>query len=255
MKTYGLVGYPLGHSFSASFFNAKFSQEGIDACYVNYPMERVEHLRQLIAETPGLCGLNVTIPHKQQVIPLLDEVSPMATRIGAVNVISICREPADASFRLKGYNSDIIGFTQSLRPLLTRPHTQALVLGTGGAARAIIAGLQELGITPLCVSRRPQEEYCGTPVVTYADLTPSLLASHTIVVNCSPVGMSPKVDAAPDIPYEAFTSAHIAYDLIYNPEQTLFLQKAARQGALAKNGLEMLHRQALAAWDIWNAQP
>ncbi len=245
MKTYGLIGYPLEHSFSAQFFAEKFRTEGIKAEYLNFEMPTVtDHLRQFIAQTPTLCGLNVTIPHKQAVIPLLDELSPEAQEIGAVNVIHIKREYG--RIILKGYNSDTIGFTHSIKPLLQAHHKQALILGTGGASKAIVYSLRKMGITPVYVSRTP---LAGQ--LAYKDITPEVLAAHTVVVNCSPVGMHPHTDEAPALPYEALTPNHLLYDLVYNPLETKFLRLGREQGATIKNGLEMLHLQALAAWIFW----
>lgn len=258
MKKYGLIGFPLGHSFSAKFFAEKFAKEGLDARYDNYEMASVEGLRALIAADTELCGLNVTIPHKQAVLPLLDNLTPEARAIGAVNVIRIVRGCSNGSdnsvgasngsdgLRLIGCNSDVIGFTDSLRPLLQPHHQRALVLGTGGASRAVVAGLRSLGIEPTYVSRRPTEGG-----LTYAQLTPAVMADHTVVVNCSPVGMHPKTDEAPAIPYEQLTPRHLLYDLVYNPLDTRFMQLGREQGAVVKNGLEMLHLQALAAWRMW----
>lgn len=254
MKKYGLIGFPLGHSFSAKFFAEKFAKEGLDARYDNYEMASVEGLRALIAADAELCGLNVTIPHKQAVIPLLDDLTPEARAIGAVNVIRILRD-ADGTLRLVGCNSDVIGFTDSIRPLLFPPASslfpsKALVLGTGGASKAIVAGLRNLGIEPTYVSRRPIEGG-----LTYADLTPEVMAAHTVIVNCSPVGMHPHTDEAPAIPYEQLTPRHLLYDLVYNPLDTRFMQLGREHGAVVKNGLEMLHLQAVAAWEMWNATP
>lgn len=245
MKKYGLIGYPLGHSFSAKFFAEKFAKEGLDARYDNYEMASVDTLRALIAADARLCGLNVTIPHKQAVIPLLDDLTPEARAIGAVNVIRILRG-ADGTLRLIGCNSDVIGFTDSLRPLLQPHHARALVLGTGGASKAVVAGLRSLGITPTYVSRRPIEGG-----LTYAELTPDVMAAHTLIVNCSPVGMHPHTDEAPAIPYEQLTPRHLLYDLVYNPLETRFMQLGREHGAVVKNGLEMLHRQAIVAWEMW----
>lgn len=244
MDIYGLIGNPLGHSFSASFFAEKFSREGIDARYMNFEIPDVKCLLDVVAEHSGLRGLNVTIPYKQAVIPLLDSLSDGARAIGAVNVIRVLRDGRQV--RLEGHNSDVIGFSRSISPLLQPGHRRALVLGTGGAARAIHHGLRGLGIEPVAVSRRP-----GTDTLTYADLTPSVLAAHTVVVNCSPVGMYPHVDEAPDIPYHLLTPDHLLYDLVYNPLETEFLRRGKERGAVVKNGLEMLHLQALAAWEIW----
>ena len=243
---YGLVGCPLEHSFSRSFFQAKFEREGIAATYENFEMPDLSGLRQLIADRRELCGLNVTIPYKTEVIALLDELDPQAREIGAVNVIRITRQP-DGRVWLKGYNSDIIGFTQSIAPLIDEGMQRALILGTGGASKAVYAGLKSLHIEPAFVSRQRRGDIIG-----YDDLTPERMASHRIIVNTTPVGMYPHTDEAPRIPYECLTPEHLCYDLIYNPEVTRFLELAARQGCKTKNGTEMLHLQALAAWDIWN---
>lgn len=269
MKKYGLIGYPLGHSFSAGFFAEKFAKEGLDARYDNYEMPTVEGLRTLIENDPELCGLNVTIPHKQAVIPLLDDLTPEARSIGAVNVIRIERTAdtnaattaAEAgakegsSIRLIGCNSDIIGFTESIRPLLRPHHTKALVLGTGGASKAVVAGLRSLGIEPTYVSRRPapgQFTYDDLRVESAEGHSSNIIKEHTVIVNCSPVGMHPHTDEAPAIPYEQLTPRHLLYDLVYNPLDTRFMQLGREHGATVKNGLEMLHLQAIAAWNMWN---
>lgn len=240
MDKYGIIGYPLGHSFSKGFFTEKFAREGIDAQYLNFEIPDVGMLRDILRENPELRGLNVTLPHKQVVIPLLDDLSEDAREIGAVNVIRI------RNGNLKGYNSDIIGFTESIKRLLQPWHTKALVLGTGGASKAICVGLNRLGIRWTYVTRSPHEG-----MFAYTDLSPAVMADHTVIVNCSPVGMFPKVDAAPAIPYELLTPKHLLFDLVYNPEDTLFMQKGREQGATVKNGLEMLHLQAKASWEFW----
>lgn len=239
---YGLLGYPLGHSFSRDFFNTKFQQEHIDAQYLNFELSDAADIRQVLQQHPMLRGFNVTIPHKQAIMPLLDDIDDEARAIGAVNVVSISGQ------HLKGYNTDVIGFRDSLRPLLQPHHSHALVLGTGGASKAVCRALDTLGITWRYVSRKQQ----GT-TLSYADITPALLNDYTLIINCTPLGMSPKTDAAPDIPYEALTPRHLLFDLVYNPEETLFMQRGRQRGATTKNGLEMLHLQALAAWDIWNS--
>lgn len=244
MDRYGLIGYPLGHSFSAGFFAEKFRNEGIDARYDNYEIATVDGLRALIEAHPDIRGLNVTIPHKQAVLPLLDHISPEASAIGAVNVIKVERTDR---LVLTGHNTDIIGFTDSIRPLLQPYHRSALVLGTGGASRAVVAGLRRLGINPTYVSRRP-----APGQLTYDDLSSNIIKEHTVIVNCSPVGMHPNSDLAPAIPYELLTPQHLLYDLVYNPLDTRFMQLGRQHGAVVKNGLEMLHLQALAAWRIWN---
>lgn len=248
MKTFGLLGYPLCHSFSARFFTEKFEREGIAAQYLNFEYATVEEaLSQMLSTHPDLCGFNVTIPHKQAVLPYLSSISSEAEEIGAVNVVRVERSN-DGAPRLVGFNSDIIGFKRSILPLL-RPgiHRRALVLGTGGASRAVTYGLRQLGVTPCYVSRAPRPGG-----FTYGNLTPEVMAAHTVVVNCTPLGMYPRVETAPGIPYEFLTSSHLLYDLVYNPEETQFLKLGAQRGAIVKNGFEMLELQALAAWEIWN---
>lgn len=241
MDKYGIIGYPLGHSFSRAFFTEKFQREHIDAEYVNFEIPSADMLPGIVQANPNLRGLNVTLPHKEAVIPMLDELSDEAKEIGAVNVIRV------RDGRLKGFNSDIIGFMDSIRPLLRPWHQHALVLGTGGASRAIRVGLQRLGIEWTYVSRTP-----APGRLTYADLTPEFMEHYQVIVNCSPVGMFPHVDACPDIPYQLLTDRHLLYDLVYNPQETLFLKRGAEYGAAVKNGLEMLHLQALASWRFWN---
>lgn len=241
MTKFGIIGYPLGHSFSKGFFTEKFARESIDAQYLNFEIPDVAMLPDVLRNNPELRGLNVTLPHKQAVIPLLDEMSKEAKEIGAVNVIRI------RDGRLKGFNSDIIGFTNSIKPLLMPHHKKALILGTGGASKAIRVGLNRLGIEWTYVSRSPREG-----MITYEDITAETLQAYTVIVNCTPVGMFPKVDAAPAIPYELLTPQHLLFDCVYNPEDTLFMQKGREQGATVKNGLEMLHLQAVASWDFWN---
>lgn len=256
MQRYGLVGFPLSHSFSAQFFAEKFAREGIDARYDNFELERVDGLRALVAAEPELRGLNVTIPHKQAVMAQLDALTPAATEIGAVNVVRIARLP-DGSVHLVGDNSDVVGFTESLRPLLRPHHRKALVLGTGGASKAVVVALRRMGIAPTYVSRcavaegvKVGEEIVST--LTYEEITPAVLADNLLVVNTTPLGMSPKVEAMPALPYDALTVEHLCYDLIYNPLETRFLAESRKRGAQTQNGLEMLHLQALAAWEMWN---
>lgn len=241
MDRYGIIGFPLGHSFSRVFFTEKFQKEHIDAEYVNFEIPSAHLLPEIVRSNPHLRGLNVTLPYKEAVIPMLDSMSDEAREIGAVNVIQV-REG-----RLKGFNSDIIGFMGSLRPLLKPWHQHALVLGTGGASRAIRVGLERLGLDWTYVSRTAAEGR-----LTYSALTPEVMEHFQVIVNCSPVGMFPKVDACPDIPYHLLSPRHLLYDLVYNPEETLFLKRGAQQGATIKNGLEMLHLQALASWEFWN---
>lgn len=245
MDLYGLIGHPLGHSFSKRFFNEKFQNEMIDAEYRNFDIDTIKSFPTIIEEHSNLRGLNVTIPYKELIIPYLDELSEDAQAIGAVNVIKISRN--HEGVHLKGYNSDVIGFTDSIRPLLKPFHKKALILGTGGASKAIRYGLYKLGIETCFVSRRPKEG-----MLTYSDLTADIMAEYTVIVNCSPVGMFPHTDERPDLPYQLIGSHHILYDLVYNPDETLFMKSGKEQGATTKNGLEMLILQARAGWNFWN---
>lgn len=245
MKKFGLIGYPLGHSFSKNFFNEKFHSENIDAEYVNFEIPSIKELPAVLLENPDLVGLNVTIPYKEQVISYLDELDADAAAIGAVNVIKIVRQKGKN--KLVGYNSDIIGFMQSIEPLLEPQHKKALILGTGGASKAVFHGLKKLGVQAKFVSRNPKEG-----MFTYEELTPEVMEEYKVIVNCTPVGMYPLADEYPNIPYEYITPNHLLYDLLYNPNTTLFMKKGADKGAVTKNGLEMLLLQAFGAWDIWN---
>ena len=241
MDKYGIIGNPLGHSFSKGFFTEKFAREGIDAEYLNFQIPEIGKLTEVLQENPELRGINVTLPYKTEVIPFLDELSDEAREIGAVNVVQI------RNGHLKGFNSDIIGFTRSIQPLLKPHHRKALILGTGGASRAIRVGLTRLELEWKYVSRTSREG-----MITYEDITAETLREYEVIVNCSPVGMFPKVDECPAIPYEFLTQDNLLYDLVYNPENTLFMKKGALQGAVVKNGLEMLHLQAIASWEFWN---
>ena len=252
MTTYGLIGYPLGHSFSRKFFTEKFEQEDIDAQYLNFEIPSIEDFPNIIASHPELRGLNVTIPYKQQVMQYLDEISPEAKAIGAVNVVRCQPSTVNCQPKLTGYNSDVIGFVESIKPLLKPHHQKALILGTGGASKAIHYGLEEkLGMETLFVSRKLSTVNCQLSTITYNDITKDLLQDYTVIVNCSPVGMFPHVDECPALPYEAMNENHLLYDLVYNPLETLFMKKGAAQGATVKNGLEMLHLQAIASWEFW----
>ena len=246
MDKYGLIGYPLGHSFSIGYFNEKFQNECIEATYENFEIPSIENLTEILDSNPELKGLNVTIPYKEKVISYLDSISPEARAIGAVNVIKVNHKGNKTE--LKGYNSDVIGFTQSIEPLLERYHKKALVLGTGGASKAIIFSLKSLGIETLTVSR-----YERHGCVRYEDITPEMIKEYNVIVNCTPCGMYPQTDDCPNLPYEAMDSHTLLYDLIYNPDETLFLKKGKAQGATVKNGLEMLLLQAFASWNFWNS--
>ena len=245
MKKYGLLGYPLGHSFSRNYFNQKFEAEKIDAEYLNFEIPEIKEIKNVIKENPELNGLNVTIPYKEQVIPYLDDLDEDARLIGAVNVIKFSKG-LFGKVKLKGYNSDIIGFKQSIEPLLKEHHRKALILGTGGASKAVFQGLKQLGVASTFVSRKAKE-YC----ITYEEITPKVMEQYTVIVNTTPLGMYPNVNACPDIPYDLLTSDHLLYDLLYNPDETLFMRKGKEKGAVVKNGLEMLILQAFAAWEIW----
>jgi shikimate dehydrogenase len=248
MKQYGLLGYPLSHSFSRGYFTEKFRKENIDAVYENFALPSIEELPELIAYSPFLEGLNVTIPYKQAVIPYLDALDPVSEAVGAVNVVRIIRSSEE--LRLVGYNSDVVGFRESIRPLVATMGSQplkALVLGTGGASKAIVHGLVQLGVEPLLVSRQS-----GLGQLSYEQLKPAYYEEYRIIVNTTPLGMSPKVDECPPIDYDCLGPQHLLFDAVYNPDKTLFLQRGEARGATIKNGLEMLHLQAEAAWSIWN---
>ena len=247
MDKYGLIGYPLGHSFSISYFNEKFQNEGIDAVYENFEIPQIENLVEVLNVNPELKGLNVTIPYKEKVLNYLDNVSPEARAIGAVNVIKVDHNGNDIT--LTGYNSDVIGFTKSIEPMLQRYHKKALILGTGGASKAINYGLKSLGLETVYVSRY---ERPGT--ICYKDITPEVVKEYNVIINCTPVGMFPQTDKCPDLPYEAMDNHTILYDLIYNPDETLFMNRGKQYGATVKNGLEMLLLQAFASWDFWNKE-
>ena len=244
MRRFGLIGFPLGHSFSKKYFTEKFLLEGIDARYDLYELKSLEEFAELKV-SENLCGLNVTIPYKQQIIPFLDEMDETAAEIGAVNVIKFIRNGND--LKLKGYNSDAIGFLQSIRPYLKPHHNKALILGTGGASRAFDYTLRKLGIETTFVSRTPADGQ-----LSYGDLCETVLKEYSIILNASPVGTFPDVERFPDIPYQYLTSRHLLFDAVYNPAETLFLQKGKAQGATVLNGEGMLSGQAEAAWKIWN---
>lgn len=262
MKHYGLIGYPLSHSFSKKFFADKFEQHHIkDTKYDLYPIEKISDLPKLLDEHPDLLGLNVTIPHKIGVMKYLDWIEHDARKAGAVNCIRITKESpvqvafsgevgvTNDNFRLEGFNTDLYGFQKSLEPLLSERHDQALVLGNGGAAKAVKCVLENKGISYLTVTRKK-----GDGDIQYDDLKPHHIKNHLLIVNTTPLGMSPNVDECPPIPYEHLTSDHLLYDLIYNPEETLFLKKGREKGTATKNGHEMLILQAEKSWHIWNSK-
>lgn len=236
MRHFGIIGYPLFHSFSARYFNEKFAKEAIEAEYSLYPIEAENLKSKAESLLDSLDGMNVTLPYKQAIIPYLDRLDETAEAIGAVNVV----------YRRVGYNTDCMGFMASIRPLLRADDRKALVLGTGGASKAVCYGLRKLGLTPTLVSRTPNGEMLG-----YKDLKDEVMKAHTVIVNCTPLGMYPDVDRCPDIPYDKITARHLLFDCVYNPEETLFLRKGKAQGATIKNGMDMLTGQAQAAWKIW----
>jgi shikimate dehydrogenase len=240
---FGLIGKEIDYSFSKSYFAKKFKTENLPHSYVNYDIEDIHKLDEIIANIPNLKGLNVTIPYKESVMPLLDDINKKAKKIGAVNTIKITRYQ-----KLIGYNTDFYGFKTSLKPHLKPYHKRALILGTGGASKAIAYALKKLHIDYDYVSRKEKK---GVKFL-YSDLTNAIISSYTIIINCTPIGTYPNVNACPDIPYEAITEKHILYDLVYNPEQTKFLSCGDVKGATTINGLEMLKLQAEKAWEIWN---
>ena len=242
---YGLIGYPLSHSFSKHYFTEKFEREGIvQTAYELFPIEDITQLPMVVASQPNLRGLNVTIPYKQSVLPYLQELDESAATIGAVNTIQI------QDGHLKGFNTDAIGFKISLQELLGNVDyttIRALVLGNGGAAKAVFYVLDVLGISCQVVTRTASKD-----TIVYEDLTEDTIALHQLIINTTPLGMSPHIHTLPNLPYHALTSKHFLYDLVYNPKETAFLRKGIEQKSATINGLKMLHLQAEAAWKIWN---
>jgi shikimate dehydrogenase len=242
-RQFGLIGKNIAYSFSKKYFTEKFALGNlVDCSYVNFDIQSIEEFPTLITNNPDLKGLNVTIPYKEVVIPYLDKLSKNAAQIGAVNVIRLTKKG-----QLKGYNSDYYGFMKSLEPLLQPHHQKALILGTGGAAKAVAFALDQLGILYTYVSREAKEG-----MIDYDRINATTFDNYHIIINCTPLGTSPNIDSSPPISYAFFTDKHIAFDLIYNPEETAFLKKAKQQGAITKNGYEMLILQAEKAWKIWN---
>lgn len=246
MRTFGLIGYPLGHSFSPDFFNKKFQNQGIDAIYKAYSIADIKQLKNIITENPFLEGLNVTIPYKESVIPFLNQIHPDAKEIGAVNCIKI--EYRNKSPFLIGYNTDNIGFEKSLVPLLKSHHTKALILGNGGAAKAVSYVLNKLNIPFIFLVRNPK----GENELAFSDTDKNIFKEHKIIINTTPLGTFPDIEKCPEITYEYLNESHLLYDLVYNPAESLFLKKGKLQGAQIKNGYEMLVLQAEASWKIWN---
>ncbi|HAS44810.1 MAG TPA: shikimate dehydrogenase [Microscillaceae bacterium] len=245
MRQFGLIGYPLSHSFSKKYFTEKFERENIaQANYELYELSSIDLFPALLAKHPDLVGLNVTIPYKQAVMPYLDALDTSAQKVGAVNVIKI------ENGKKTGFNSDYYGFKQSLinSHFPINANTKALVLGSGGASKAVIAALSDLAIQCKIVSRNPVNDQ----QIAYKSITSELIANYQIIVNTTPLGMHPHTNACPDLPYEALNENYLLFDLLYNPSETLFMKKGAAQGAQVLNGLEMLHLQAEKSWKIWN---
>ena len=246
MQLFGLIGYPLSHSFSKGYFAEKFQKEGIEGClYNNYPIDNISLLPEIIKNNPALIGLNVTIPYKEKVLTYLDSISDEAKEIGAVNTIRIKRE--NERIILSGFNTDVYGFGESLKPLLEQHHTSALILGTGGASKAVKFALDKMGINFQQVSRNRSDNS-----LAYEDLTSEIIEAHKIIINTTPLGTFPKVEECPPLPYQFLGSKHLLYDLVYNPAVTAFLNHGLTHHCRIKNGLEMLHLQAEKAWEIWN---
>lgn len=259
MKEYGLIGKVIGHSYSAKYFNEKFQKEDIQAIYNLFPLATIDLFPELLDEHPNLVGLNVTIPYKVGVIQYLDALSEEAKGIGAVNVIKISQK--EGKRFLTGYNSDAYGFTESMKNILSDSHQltaengqkttanhTALVLGTGGASRAVVWSLRKLGFDPQLVGRQHKEN-----CISYDELTPQQVYDASIVVNCTPLGTSPDVDKAAPFPYQYLHQGQICFDLVYNPSETLFMKLCKAHGCIVSNGLEMLRLQAVGAWRIWNS--
>jgi shikimate dehydrogenase len=248
LKKYGLIGYPLTHSFSRNYFTEKFNRELIrDACFELYPIKNISDIVPLIRSTPELTGLSVTIPYKQKVIPYLNETDLTAQETGAVNCIKITTNK-DSQIKLKGFNTDIDGFEQALIPLLKPSHKSALVLGNGGSAKAVIYVLKKLQIPFIIVTRKVE----ATDQISYKEVTESVIKNNFLIINTTPLGMFPDINTFPDLPYHFITEDHLLFDLVYNPEETVFLKKGRTYGASVQNGLSMLYLQAESSWKIWN---
>lgn len=244
MNLYGLIGFPLEHSYSANYFNQKFEKEAIkDSLFTLFPISDIDLFPKLLSDNTNLLGIAVTIPYKELVMPYLDELNGAAKEIQAVNCIKIQNN------RIVGYNTDIIGFEKSLLPLLHSNHTKALILGNGGASKAVQYVLKKIGIDFLCVTRNKQSSsFC----ISYEEINPSVIDTHHLIINTTPLGMFPHILSSPNIPYQCLTNKHLLYDLVYTPTETKFLQNGVFYGARIKNGLEMLHIQAEENWRIWN---
>ncbi len=245
MKQYGLIGYPLTHSFSKRFFTEKFEMENIDAIYTNFEIKQIDSFPEVLNSNPNLVGLNVTIPYKEQVIPFLDELDEAAEKIGAVNTVKVIRK--NNRLHLKGYNTDTWGFEHALKPMLKDHHKKALILGTGGASKAIKFVLAKLGIDFVSASIEELKDN----EIGYADIDKKLITDRLLIINTTPLGTYPKTETFPPIPYEFLTTNHLLFDLVYNPETTNFMKKGMEKGAAVKNGYDMLLGQALRSYEIW----
>jgi len=245
LQQYGLIGYPLGHSFSVPYFKQKFEKEGIDAIYKNYPLNDIAEFDNLVKRVPDLVGLNVTVPYKQKVVKYMDALSKTARTLGAVNTICFCRKKGRLA--LIGHNTDVRGFEFSLKEHLKEHHTSALVLGTGGSSKAVTFVLEKLEIAFQRVSRNRGEDR-----ISYEELDSEVVRTTPLIINTTPLGMHPEIDTFPPIPYEALTSQHLLFDLVYNPEKTRFLAQGEEQGAMVVNGYDMLVYQAEGSWEKWN---
>ena len=248
MKQYGLIGYPLTHSFSKRYFTEKFETGKIDAVYSNYEIDSITRFPEVIASNPELIGLNVTIPYKEQVIPYLDDLNDSAREIGAVNTVKIIR--TGSGIKLKGFNTDTHGFENSLKPLLKPHHTKALILGTGGASKALKYVLKKLGIDFISASIEELKDN----EIRYEDIDEKVISERLLIINATPLGTYPKVEGCPNIPYQFLTSDHLLFDLVYNPEVTRFMLRGLEKGATVKNGYEMLLLQAERSYAIWNEE-
>ncbi len=248
MKKYGLIGYPLTHSFSKRYFTEKFETENIDSTYENFEIDNISKFPEIIQNNPELIGLNVTIPYKEQVIPFLDELNDSAIEIGAVNTVKIIRTTTGTL--LKGFNTDTFGFETSLKPLLKDHHKKALILGTGGASKALKYVLRKFGIEFISASIEELKEN----EIRYETIDEKMISERLLIINATPLGTYPNVETYPNIPYQFITEKHLLFDLVYNPEVTQFMGKGLEKGATVKNGYEMLLNQALKSYEIWNTQ-
>ena len=251
MKLFGLIGYPLSHSFSQKYFNERFLKENIDAYYQLFPLKNIEEFPELLKQFPGLSGINVTIPYKEQIIKYLDNIAHIAKEIGAVNTVKIRQTRQTAlsgkTDKLSGYNTDVYGFYHTLKPLLKPIHKRALIFGTGGASKAVAYALKQLNIHFIFVSRNPEKNN----EISYTDINSAIIKDNQIIINTTPLGMFPDIKTYPDISYESLTKFHILYDLVYNPEETLFLKFGKQNKAETINGLSMLKLQAEKSWEIF----